>query len=162
MPVESRTTESPESKGGLRKRLHATWRAIAALLATRAEIFQEELAQKGTLLRRTAIALALAFTFGWLAILLGTALMAALLARLLGSAVAGLLVAFVLYGVIAAVAAMMAWKALSSVQPLDFPVTREGIRKDWQAVESLVESMEAPAEFAPEDDLDQRFRTGSE
>ena len=92
---------------GWKERIGAVRRAAAALFATRAEIFREELSEKGSLFAKAAIGLALAAAFGGLAILLLTALLAAVMSRLLGGPIAGIAATLVLYVIVAAVGAIL-------------------------------------------------------
>lgn len=174
---------------GWRDRIASATRAARALFATRAAIFREELAEKGALLGRTAVGLSIAAVFGVLALLLLTALVAALFARLFGGPIAGIAAAFVLYLAVAGGAGYFGWKSLSRVRPFDFPVTRNEIRRDLDALrEDAPSSDEGPAspdalaaerarirpgeeedeegdeeEQAMETaDLEERFRAGSE
>jgi len=164
---------------GWKDRIDAVKRAARALLATRAEIFREELAQKGSNLGKAAAGLSLAAVFAVLGLLLLTALVAAVLARLFGGPIAGLLAAFVLYMAVAAAAAFFGAKALGRVRLFDFPATRDEIRRDLEAVREegsprdegpvSAEALAAErASAAPEDqespvsDIEERFRAGSE
>ena len=124
---------------GWKERLGAVRRAAAALFTTRAEIFREELSEKGSLFARAAIGLALAAAFGALALLLLTALLAAVLSRLLGGPIAGIAATLVLYVVVAAVAAILGGKTMARVRPFAFPATRDELRKDLDAVKRTAE-----------------------
>ena len=119
---------------GWKERLGAVRRAGAALFTTRAEIFREELSEKGSLFAKAAIGLALAAAFGVLALLLLTALLAAVLSRLLGGPIAGITATLVLYVVVAAVSAILGGKTMARVRPFAFPATRDELRKDFEAV----------------------------
>jgi hypothetical protein len=141
------------------------------LLATRSAIFREELSVKAGFLGRGLAALVLAASFGGLALLLFTAWIAALLTSLLGGPVAGILAAFLLYIVIAGVLGWLGVKALSRVKPAEFPVTGEELRKDWDALRAAASSpppppepveVSAPPSAPTHDDLEARFRAGSE
>jgi uncharacterized membrane protein YqjE len=164
---------------GWKDRIAAVTRAARALLATRAEIFREELAQKGSHLAKGAAGLSLAAVFAVLGLLLLTALVAAVLARLFGGPIAGLLAAFVLYMAVAAAAAFFGAKALARVHLFDFPATRDEIRRDLEAVreegsardegpasaEALAAeraSMAPDEQESPASDIEERFRAGSE
>lgn len=173
---------------GWRERLDAVRRAARALITTRAEIFREELAEKQSLLAKAAVGLSLAVAFAVLSLLLVTALVAAVLARLLGGPIAGVATALLLYLGITAAAAIFGARKLARVRPFDFPVTRDEIRKDLDAIkkeEAIQDEGPAgaqalaaekasvrPAEDrdfdeeeearASEEDLEQRFRAGSE
>ena len=155
-----RTDGEEETKAGIGERLSDALRALRELLATRAEIFQEELAVKGSLFGRGAAGLIVALFFAGLALLLFTALVAVLLVNLLGSLWLGLLAALVLYLAVAGVAGWLGWKSLSKLRPFDFPETRRGLSEDFAAVRDAV--MNPPAEGEGEADLEERFRAGSE
>lgn len=126
------TEDLPEP--GWKERLAAVKRAVKALAATRTEIFREELAGKGSLLGMGMAGLVLAFAFASLALLLTTALVAALFARLFGGPIAGIAAALVLYLLIAAGAGFLGVRSLGRVRPLDFPATRDELRKDLDAI----------------------------
>jgi uncharacterized membrane protein YqjE len=174
---------------GWKERLGAVRRAAKALLATRAEIFREELAQKGSLFGMAAAGFTLALAFGSLALLLATALVAAVFARLLGGPIAGIGAALLLYLAVAAGAAFFGVRKLSRVRPLDFPATRGELSRDLDAIrgESAArdEDPASPEAFAAERasvrpggsadereddeearasaaDLEERFRAGAE
>jgi uncharacterized membrane protein YqjE len=175
---------------GWRERLGAIKRSADALLSTRAAIFREELAEKGSLFGQAAAGLALGLAFASLALVLLTALIAAVLSRLLGGPIAGLAASLLLYLLIAAGAAAFGVKKLGRVRPFDFPVTRDELRKDFDAVrEEGASNDEEPASpealaaeraslrrtesgaereerddenRANEIDLEERFRAGSE
>jgi uncharacterized membrane protein YqjE len=179
-PAEADADVLEDAPGpGWKDRIAAVRRAARALLATRAEIFREELAEKGSHLGKAAAGLSLAAVFAVLGLLLLTALVAAVLARLLGGPIAGLLAAFVLYMAVAAAAALFGARALARVRLFDFPATRDEIRRDLEAVREEGSSRdEGPASaealaaerasVAPEDresrvsDIEERFRAGSE
>ena len=165
---------------GWKDRIASAIRAARALFATRAAIFREELAEKGALFGKAAVGLSIAAVFGVFALLLLTALVAALFARLFGGPIAGITAAFVLYLAIAGGAGYFGWRSLSRVRPFDFPVTRDEIRRDLDAVREEAPSPdEGPASpdtlaaegasIRPgEEDqvqttgLEERFRAGSE
>ena len=171
---------------GWRDRLASATRAARSLLTTRAAIFREELAEKGSLFGKAAVGLSIAAVFGVLGLLLLTALVAALFARLFGGPIAGITAALVLYFAVAGAAAYLGWRSLSRVKPFDFPVTRDEIRRDLEAVREEAPSPDEgpanpdalaaergsirPGEVVDEDeveetetgDLEERFRAGSE
>ncbi len=124
---------------GWKERAGSVRRAASALFATRAEIFREELSEKGSLFARAAIGFALAAAFGVLALLLLTALLAAVLSRLLGGPIAGIAATLVLYVVVTAVAAILGGKTMARVRPFVFPATRDELRKDFDAVKRTAE-----------------------
>jgi uncharacterized membrane protein YqjE len=131
---------------GWKERIGAVRRAAAALAATRREIFREELSEKGSLFAKAAVGLAFAAAFGILALLLLTALVAALFSRLLGGPIAGITAALFLYLVVAAVAGVFGGRTFSRVRPFAFPVTRDEIQKDLDAVKKHVDARdETPA-----------------
>ncbi len=152
--------EEEESKIGIFARLKAAWEGTRELVATRAEIFREEISEKKSLLGRGAIGLGIALVLGWLAILLFTAFVAVLLAQLLGSAWAGLLVAFGLYGIGAGAAGFLGWKAFSNLRPFQFPATKNGLREDWSAIRESLRPV--PPVSDEGENLEDRFRAGSE
>ena len=119
---------------GWKDRLDTVMRAAKALFATRAAIFKEELAEKGSLFGKAAVGLTIAALFGVLALLLATALVAALFAKLFGGPVAGITAALVLYLLIAGAGTFFGLKSLTRVRPFEFPVTRDEIRRDLDAV----------------------------
>lgn len=167
MAPESSPLETAGWKRSVRERLGALSRAVASLVGTRIAILREELGAKARFLARAGIGLTLALALAGLALLLGTALVAVLLARLLESAVAGLFAALLLYLAAAAVAGLYGWRALLRVRPLDFPVTADEIRKDWQAAAPSAglegEDSESDDESGEDiEDLAERFRAGSE
>ena len=179
-PEEAALEDRPEP--GWKERIGAIRRAVAALATTRAEIFREELAEKGSLFARAAIGLALAAVFGVLAVLVLTALVAAVLSRLLGGPIAGITATLFLYLAVAAAAAILGGRTLSRVKPLAFPATRDEIRKDLDAVKgpASVDALAAErASVSPDDgrdddeveegeeveamsEMEERFRAGSE
>jgi uncharacterized membrane protein YqjE len=174
-PEEEILEDRPEP--GWKERIGAVRRAAAALLGTRAEIFREELSEKGSLLAKAAIGLALAAVFGVLAFLLLTALVAALFSRLLGGPIAGITAALVLHVLIAAAAAILGSRTLSRVRPFAFPATEDEMRKDLDALKGPASSDALAAErasVAPGDEegdedvheemneIEDRFRAGSE
>jgi uncharacterized membrane protein YqjE len=171
---------------GWRDRLTSTIRAARALLSTRAAIFREELAEKGSLFGKGAVGLSIAVVFGVLAVLLLTALVAAVFARLLGGPIAGISAALVLYLAVAGAAGYLGWRSLTRVRLFDFPLTRDEIRRDLDAVREESPSRDEgpaspdalaaerasvrPGEVGDEDEveamesagLEERFRAGSE
>jgi hypothetical protein len=139
------------------------------LLSTSAAILGEELGVKAGILGRALGGLFLAAAFGGLALLLFTAWIAALFTKLLGGPVAGILAAFVLYLAVAAAAAVYGVKSLSRVKPFEFPATSGELRKDWAALCASAapepapgEPPEPPASPPAGDDLEARYRAGSE
>ena len=123
---------------GWREKLWDVGAAAGRILETRAAIFQEELAEKGTLFGKGLASLAVAALFGTLAGLLLTALLAAVLSRLLGSPILGILATLVLYVGVALAAVIFGARQMSRVRPLDFAATRREIDKDLETVKRAV------------------------
>lgn len=170
---------------GWRERLNSIRRTARALVKTRAEIFREELAGKGSLAARGIAGVVLALAFASLALVLLTALVAMIFTRLFGGPIAGLAAALVLYLLIAAGAGFFGAKRLARVRPLDFPITSDELRKDFGSLREEVpvrdegrassqvlaaerasirpeESGEKSEHRSREVDLEERFRAGSE
>lgn len=167
MDPELSQGEAAGWKRSVRERLGALSRAAASLVETRIAILREELGAKTRLMVRATIGLTLAVALAGLALLMAMALATALLARVFGSVVTGLSAALVLAIAAAAVAGLYGWRALSRVQPMDFPLTAGEIRKDWQAAASSAglgdEDSESDGPEGEEiEDLAERFRAGSE
>lgn len=158
-----------EEPKGWRERIAEVAAAVQSLLATRIAILKDELSGKAALAARGLAGVALAAALGVGALLLFAALLATLFTTLFKSVALGILAAVVLYAAGAAVAASLGWKALSRVRPLEFPVVTAELSRDWEAVAtSLAPETEAGAS-APDDeeeesvdDLEERFRAGSE
>ena len=131
---------------------------------------------KGALLGRGIAGLVVAAAFAGMALLLFTAWIAVLLSSLLGSPVWGVLAAFLFFAGVAAAAGVLGVKALSRGNLFEFPVTCEEIRKDWRTLcpvpryPSRPDPGDEPEEAelarshsqAVRDDLEERFRAGSE
>ncbi|HLN80038.1 MAG TPA: phage holin family protein [Thermoanaerobaculia bacterium] len=183
MATESDDFPADLPEPGWMERLAAIHRAIHAVLATRAEIFREELAEKGSLFGKGLAGIALAVAFAGLSLLVLTALVAALFAKLFGGPIAGITATLVLYLLITASAALFGTKKLSRVKPLDFPATRDELRKDLDALRkepsesdegaASSEALEAKkasvrageaggGDRATAEDIEDRFRAGSE
>ena len=165
--MRDRFDEDETEPPGLRERLGNAWIAARELVATRREIFGEELSVQLSLIARGAIGFGLALALAGIAILLLTALIASLFAMLFGSAWAGILATLVLYLLGIAGAALFGWKSVSKVR-FDFPATRRGLSDDWAAVKGAVVPPAEPDEGderlarLDESDVEQRFRAGSE
>ena len=156
--------QEEEPAPGVFARLKDALEATKGLIGTRAEIFREEVSEKGSLAGRGAAGLGIALVVGWLALLLFTALAAVLLAKLFDSVWLGILVAFVLYLAGAGAAGFVGIQALKRLKPFEFPATKEGLKEDWAAIR---DSLGTPPPFEDddhedEDDLEARFRAGSE
>jgi hypothetical protein len=144
---------------GFFARIKMAAEAARDLVATRAEIFKAEAAEKGAVVGRGAAAFVIAAAAGGLAVLVLTALIAVLLSMLFGSVWAGLLGTFVLYLIVAGAAAMLGVKAFKNFKPLAFPETSRGLKEDWEAVRGALKP--AP-EREDGTNVEQRFRAGSE
>jgi uncharacterized membrane protein YqjE len=159
-----------EDQPSWRDRIAGLWGASQALLLTRLAIFREELSEKAVFAAKGIVAVAIAGVVGAGALLLLAALIAAAFAALFHNAVLGILAAFVLYGVLAAAAAVIGWKALTRVRPFDFRATREELARDLRAVRAATapEPPEAAADaraVPTEEDvagIEERFRAGAE
>lgn len=158
-----------DEERGWRDRFAQVSASGRALLATRLAILQEELAGKAILAARGIAVAVVAAALGIGALLLVAALLAALFAKLFGSVILGILAAVVLYAAGAAGAAFYCWKALSGVRPFEFPATGRELSSDFEAIGAVFdagsedeESGEAEPSDEPVDDLEERFRAGSE
>jgi hypothetical protein len=158
-----RRFEPPQEKPpGFRERLANAWYAGRELLATRKQIFSEELSGELGLVARGAVGFAIAAALGVIAILLVTALVATLFSMLFGSAWAGILATLVLYLLVIGGAVLFAVKSLKRVR-FDFPATKHGLAEDWAAVQAALAPPPEPEEEDLEsNDVEQRFRAGSE
>jgi uncharacterized membrane protein YqjE len=159
--MQDRVDDEDLKPPSLRERLAAAWIAGRDLVATRREIFGEELSRQLALLARGAVGFGLALALGAIAILLLTALIASLFAMLFGSAWAGILATLVLYLIGIAGAGFYGWKSVEKVR-FDFPATRQGLAEDWAAVKGAVAPPAKGAGSLEEIDVEQRFRAGSE
>jgi len=162
---------------GWADRLAETAAQAGDLLKTRVQIFREEAAQKAVHAARGIAGMAVALALAIGAVLLFGAFIAAVLAKLLNSVPLGILAAFVLYAALAALFAWRAVKVFALVRPGEFPVTRDELRRDADALrESLSfdgaadddeEDQDEPARTvarsaAEVEDLEARFRAGAE
>jgi uncharacterized membrane protein YqjE len=162
MPYGYRHEPPQEKPPGFRERVANAWYAASELVATRKEIFSEELSRELGLIARGAVGFVIAAALGTIAILLVTALVATLFSMLFGSAWAGILATLVLYLVGIAAAALFAVKSLQKVR-FDFPATKNGLADDWAAVRASLAPPRDVEEEEPEGtDVEQRFRAGSE
>jgi hypothetical protein len=147
------------------------------LLRTRVQIFREEAAEKAAHAARGIAGMAIAAGLAIGAVLLFAAFLAAVFAKLLGSVPLGILAAFVLYAGLAALFAWRGSRALGQVKPGEFPVTREELRRDAEALQTALafgsqeEDQDEDEQRAAEavrggeaevEDLEARFRAGSE
>jgi hypothetical protein len=159
-----------EAEQGWREHLAEVSAAASRLAATRLAMFREELSVKAVFVARgfafTVVAAAMAVG----TLLMAAALIAAVLAKLLGSVILGILATVVIYGAGAAAAAWAGIKALTRVRPFDYPATAEELARDREAVSAALAPPEPLGEAipvgtpgqAPIEDLDERFRAGSE
>jgi uncharacterized membrane protein YqjE len=166
--AEMEAREETDSRRSFSQRVNAAREKAAALAATRATMFREELADKGASAAKAVAGFAAAAFFGSLALLLLTALLAALLSSLFHSAIAGVGATLVLYLAVAACGAILGWRALERVRPLDFPATGAALAGDFDALATAAAAPEDDedgfenGEENDEDDLEERFREGSE
>jgi hypothetical protein len=155
--------EETDSRRRFSERVAAAREKAAALAATRAAMFREELADKGAYAAKAVAGFAAAAFFGSLTLLLATALFAALLSSLFNSAIAGVGATLVFYLVIAAAGAILGWRALGRVQPLDFPATGAELARDFDALATAAAPEKDEGDLEDdEDDLEERFRERSE
>ena len=151
--------EVEEPKPGIFARIKMAHAAAHQLIATRAEIFKAEAAQKSAVVARGAAAFVIAAVVGWVAVLVLTALIAVLLSMLFGSVWAGLLGTFVLYLLGAGGAAFAGIKTFKNFKLLAFPETSRGLKEDVEAIRG---ALKPPAQREDGTDVEQRFRAGSE
>jgi uncharacterized membrane protein YqjE len=169
MSTETGPIPDEEQERSWSDRLSAVAATAQALVRTRVAIFGEELQAKGALAAKGLIAACIAASLGVGVLLLLAALLVAVLTHLLGSLALGILAVLVLYAAGAGAAGYLAWKALSRVEPFEFPATRDELRSDWEAVRSVLDedtgtapTPEPPGESGPDvDDLEARFREGA-
>jgi uncharacterized membrane protein YqjE len=170
MSTETAPIPGEEEERSWSDRLSAVAATAQALARTRAAIFAEELRVKAALAAKGLLAAGLAAALGVGVLLLVAALLVAVLTHLLGSLALGILAVLVVYAAGAGVAGYLAWKALSRVEPLEFPATRDELRSDWEAVRSALD-LDAGPEPSPEasdrngpdvEDLEARFRAGAQ
>ena len=127
------------------QRLRGAFETSRRLLSTRLAIFSEELGVKAGILGRALASLFLAAAFAGMSVFLLTAWIAFVLTRLLGGPILGILATFGLYIAIAGLAAWLGLRALSRVKPLEFPVTKGELVKDWEALRaSAIPETELP------------------
>ena len=160
-----------EHAWGLREHVADVSAAASRLIATRLAIFREELSVKAVFAAKgfAFVVVAAAMAVGTLLAL--AALIAALFARLFDSWILGIPATVVLAGAGAGGAAWAGARALLRVKPFDFPATTEELSRD-RATLSAALAPEAPETEAiddtaaprevPVDDLEGRFRAGSE
>ena len=163
----------PQEERGWGDRIADVAAQAGDLLKTRLEIFREEAAEKAVHAARGAAGMAVAIGLAICALLLFAAFLAAVFAKLFGSVPLGILAAFVVYAGLAALAAWQGSRALAQVRPGEFPVTREELRRDAEALQAALsigvdEDAEEQAERAVRggeaevEDIEARFRAGSE
>jgi uncharacterized membrane protein YqjE len=154
--------EDNELRRSFSERLAGARAAAAALTATRAAIFREELADKGAHAARAMAGFAIAVFLGSFSLLLATALIAAVLAKLLGSPIAGVAATLALYLAVAAAGAVLGWKALERVRPFEFPATGAELAKDVEALSKAAAPPPGKDEDGDDANLEARYRAGSE
>ncbi len=170
MSTERAELPGAESEPGWRERLAEVADAASRVVSTRLAIFREELSVKAILVAR-----GLAFAVAAAAMLVGTlllaaALLAAIFAKLFGSVILGILATVVLYAAGTGAAAWAGIRALGRAKPFEFPATAEELSRDKAALAAALAPAEPPeaagageaARAVPIDDLEERFRAGSE
>lgn len=170
MASERAELPGEEAERGWRERLAEVSSAASRLLATRVAIFREEASVKAVLLARGFAFTVVAAAMAAATLLMAAALIAAVLAKLLGSVILGILATVVIYGAGAGAAAWAGIRALSRVKPFDFPATAEELARDRDTVSAALAPEEDVEETvsvtnpreAPVEDLENRFRAGSE
>ena len=171
--MSSERAELPgeEQAWGWREHLADVSAAASRLLATRLAIFREELSVKAVFAAKGFAFVVVAAAMAVATLLSLAALLTALFAKLFGSWILGILATVVLYGAGAAGAAWAGARALSRVRPFDFPATAEELARDRAALSGTLAPSEPGVEGAagtagsrdvPADDLEDRFRAGSE
>jgi uncharacterized membrane protein YqjE len=123
--------------------------AAKALIATRLEIFEEEINAKAGLFGRGVAAVAAGAALGIGALLLLAALLAAVFAQLFHNVALGILVAMLVYAGGAAFAGRAAWKALSAVKPTRYPETTRELARDLEALRAALATEDEDGGFAP-------------
>jgi hypothetical protein len=171
MSTEEAELPGEEEERSWRDRLGEVAAAGQLLLGTRLAILREELSGKAALAARGLAAVAIAAVLGIGALLLLAALLAALLAGLFKSVALGILAAVIVYATGAVVAAVLGWRALTRVRPLEFPAVAEELARDWKAVAASLSPESGPGAGGeradddpkePIDDIEERFRAGAE
>jgi Putative Actinobacterial Holin-X, holin superfamily III len=169
MSVEQAELPGEDDQRSWRERLANVAAAGRTLVATRLEIFEEEVAAKALFAAKGFAGFLVAATLAIGALLLAAALLAAVLAKLTHSVVLGILLAVVLYGAGAAVAGWLGWKSMSKVRPFEFPAVSGEIARDLAAISEALAPPEPWDEAAPSSgdvadvaDLEERLRRGSE
>ena len=181
-----RDTAADAAAESLARKLAGLLEAGRRLVSTRASLFGEELEVKAGFLGKGCAGLSLAAAFVFLALLLFTAFIAALFTSLLGGPVAGIAAALGLHVFIAAAVGYFGVRQMSRVKPFEFPVTSGEVRKDMAAIKAAAfpqppapppeenrpvparpaappqRMREGPGPVPATDDLEARFREGSE
>jgi len=171
MSTESSLPEEEEERTW-RDRAARVAHSARALVATRLAILREELDAKADLFGKGLGAVAAAAALGVGALLLFAALLSAVLSQLFHNVALGILAAMLIYAAGAAVAGRIGWKALSRVQPTEFPATRRELARDFDTISAaLAPEPEPEDEPPPQDpppdegeveDLEARLRAGAE
>ncbi len=173
MSIESPEISEEEEGKTWGERFAEAAASAQALLDTRLEIFREEASAKAVFASKGLLAIAIAATLGFGALLLLAALLAAVFAQLFGNVALGILAAVIVYAGGTAAAGWFGWKALTRVKPTEFPATAGELSEDWKAVRAALTAEVEPDEGAPDSRghvidegdvqaLEQRLRVGSE
>jgi len=171
--MSSERVELPgeEQAWGWRDHLADVSAAASRLLATRLAIFREELSVKAVFAAKGFAFVVVAAAMAVATLLMAAALIAAVFAKLLGGWILGILATVVLYGAGAAGAAWAGARAFSRARPFDFPATTEELARDRATLSAALAQAEpetevtdeaVPSRAIPADDLEDRFRAGSE
>jgi uncharacterized membrane protein YqjE len=171
--MSSERVELPgeEQAWGWREHLADVSAAASRLFATRLAIFREELSVKAFSAAKGFAFVVVAAAMAVATLLSLAALLTALFAKLFGGWILGILGTVVLYGAGAAGAAWAGVRAFSRARPFDFPATAEELSRDRATLSAALAQAEPEAEVTgeavpsrrtPVDDLEDRFRAGSE
>ena len=159
-----------EQAWGWREHLADVSAAVSRVVATRLAIFREEASVKAVLVAKGFAFVVVAAAMAVATLLSAAALIAAVFAKLFGSWILGILATVVLYGAGAGGAAWAGFRALTRVRPFEFPATAEELSRDGEAIASALGPPPSDATIdatesrrdTPVDDLEDRFRAGSE
>jgi hypothetical protein len=173
MSIENPEISGEEEGKTWAERFAEAAESARALLDTRLQIFREEASAKAAFAAKGVLAIAIAATLGFGALLLLAALLSAVFAQLFGNVALGILAAVVVYAAGTAAAGWFGWKAMTRVKPTEFPATTGELSEDWKAVRAALTAQAEPDENASgsgdqaidERDvqaLEQRLRVGSE
>ncbi len=161
MRQEFDRSSDEEPRPGIFDRLRVALDAARVLLSIRGEIFRGELSESAALVARGAAGILLSLVLAGFVILLLTALAVALFALLFGSIWAGILATLVLFLAGSGGAAYYGVRMFGKAR-FDFPATRDGLSEDVAAVRAALQAPDPDVEAVEAEDLEERFRAGSE